>query len=480
MAQVVRIGKKKYAVGLSWGPLSPDRPLRAQAIEKTRNSKNDLFVTAGDIEPMVGHCDQGSGVKAGLPVLAPLVADVWPANTLIALAPDGQPAIGFQILNGIIYDDVAGSVEEIRAWFDGLVGEHKWDYVSSPWGGNSAGISAFGESLRTSGMKPPKLHSVNEGRGAAIKATVLILLVLAGFAVVSKIVRDRRELVARLVLDSRHMVIRVTPPARIVPIGAFVAGCLKAIDRIPSEAAGWTVQGISCRPDKVWVLWRRSFGSGTIRDLEKTLSNRVKLVGKNRAKTGISLSVPKSEIPVEKLPDLEEEQKDLASVLEYYNLDYQSDGGSFLPGLSGRASARFSVELPDIPGGGLLSALGSVNGLSVRELDWAGKSQWILKGELKHAPIILVRDRSGGRSGSGNSGTGGSGPSGQPEFAVPSGKPGRNSVRERQLGSVSGHFSAGTGQFRGPNEKRTGNAGSKVLPSLRLSSSAGGQLSGSP
>lgn len=478
MAQVVRIGKKKYAVGLSWGPLTPDRPLRPQAIEKTRHSKNDLYVTSGDIEPMVGHCDQANGVKAGLPALAPLVADGWPANTLIALAPDGQPAIGFQILNGIIYDDVVGSVEEIRMWFDGIVGEHKWDHVSSPWDASGGKTSAFEDSIRTSGVKPPRLHSVSEGRGAAIKVTVLILLVLAGFVVVSKIVRDRQEMAARLALLSRHVVIHVTPPARIVPVGAFVAGCLSAVNRIPSEAVGWTVQSISCRPDKVWILWKRSSGSGTIRDLERALSARVKLVGKNRAKTGISLSVPEDEIPVGRLPDIEEEKKDLASVLEYYNLDYQAAGDSFLPGFSGGSGAGFSVNLPDIPDDRLLSALGSVNGLSVRSLDWAGKSQWILKGELKHAPIILVHDRSDGRLGRGTSVESGSGPGGKRESAPRYGKSGKSPVGERQFGSVSGFFSGGTGQSRGPNEETMGESGGTALPPVRLPSPSGNSLPG--
>ena len=463
MAQVVRIGKKKYAVGLSWGPLSPDRPLRPQAIEKARHSKNDLYVTAGDVEPMVGHCDQGNGVRAGLPVLAPLVADVWPANTLIALALDGQPAIGFQILNGIIYDDVAGSLEEIRTWFDGIVGDHKWDHVSSPWDASGARTSAFEETLRTSGEKPSRLRSVNEGRGVVIKISFLILLLLAGFAVVSKIVRDRRELSARLSQLSRHVIIRVTPPVRIVPVGTFVAGCLKAIDRIPSEAAGWTVQSIACRSDKVWILWKRSSGSGTIRDLEKTLSTRGTLIGKNRAKIGIPLSVPKYEIPIGKLPDLEEEKKDLASVLEYYNLDYQASGDSFLPGTPGERGSGFSVDLPDIPDDSLLSALGSVNGLSVRALDWAGKSQWILKGELKHAPIILVHGRSDGRAGRGDSIASGS---------RPGGKPGGDRFRKLQLGSVA-NGSHRTGQPDGTNEKT-------ALPPVRLPSSPGSRLPRNP
>ena len=456
MAQVIRIGKKSYAAGLSWGPLSPDRPLRAQAIEKTRHSKNDLYVTAGDVEPMVGHCDAANGVKAGLPVLAPLVAEIWPANTLLALTPDGQPAIGFQILNGIIFDDVVGTASEIRMWFDALVGDHKWDHVSSPWDA-SAKTTSFEESIRTSHIPPPKLRSINKSRGDAIKASILILAGLTIFVVASKVVQHRREMAARLAMLSRHVVIHVTPPTHIVPVGAFVAGCLRAIDRLPSEAVGWTVQRISCRPDKVWIFWLRSSGSGTVRDLEKSLSLPVKLVGKNRAKTGMSISVPKYEIPVEKLPELEEEKKDLASVLEYYNLDYQADNESFLPGFSGGGGAGFSIDLPDIPAGGLLSALGRVNGLSVRSLDWAGKSQWILKGELKHAPIILVHGRSDGRSGSGNFGTGGSGQSGK--SAPPTGK--------SQLSPVHGNGIPGAGQPSVTN-----------IPSVQLPSPPGSNLPG--
>ena len=478
MAQVVRIGKKKYAVGLSWGPLSPDRPLRPQAIEKTRNSKNDLFVTAGDVEPMVGHCDQGNGVKAGLPVLAPLVADVWPANTLIALVPDGQSAIGFQILNGIVFDDVCGPSDEIRTWFDGIVGDHKWDHVSSPWGGGSAGTSSFEDSIRTSGVKPPRLHSVSEGRSSAIKVAALVLLVLAGFLVVSKIARDRRELADRLAMLSRHVVIRVTPPVRIVPVWSFVAGCVRAMGRIPSEAAGWTVKSLSCRPDRILILWKRSSGSGTVRDLERSLRTRVRLVGKNGAKSKVPLAVPEFETPVEKLPRLSEEKKDLASVLEYYNLDYQADNESFLPGFGSPGGDGFSVSLPDIPEGGLLSALSNVFGLSARSLEWAENSQWILKGEMKHAPIVLVRGRSDGRSGGMGSRSDASGPGGKPESDLsPPGKSGGAPVRERRLAPDPGKSTAGAQNAL--SGRGAGGPGTSLTP-LRIPSTPGSRLPGNP
>lgn len=394
MAQVIVIGKKKYAVGLSWGPLDPEKPLRPQAIEKARQSKNGLYAIFGEIEPMVGHCDPLGGVKAGMPVLAPLVAEIWPANTLLAVSTGGA-MLGFQILNGLVYDDVCGDPEEVRTWFDGLVGEHKWDHVSSPWDGGSSSVESFEDSVRTGGVKAPRLHSVNEGRSKAVKVLVLLLLVLAGFLFVSKVVRDRREMSSRLAMLSRHVIVRVTPPVVIVPPGAFVAACLPVLNRLPSDAAGWTVKNLTCKPSIVRILWKRSAGSGTIRDLESRLGTRVRIRENSVVETVRPLSVPTISRPVQSLPSLSEERKDLASVLEYYSLDYQSENNSFLPGLSGSGGDGFSVELPDIPEGGLLSALSAIPGLSVRSLEWTGQSQWILKGELKHAPIVLVHHHPG-------------------------------------------------------------------------------------
>lgn len=463
MARIVRIGKKRYAVGLSWGPLSPDRPLRPQAIEKARQSQNGLYAIFGDIEPMVGHCDQGGGVKAGVFVLAPLVAAIWPANTLLVVSLEGT-MVGFQILNGLVYDDVCGTPDEIRHWFEGIAPEHKWDHVSSPWGADEVSSSAFFDSIRTSGVKPPRLRSVGEGRASAIKVAVLVLLVLLGFLAVSKVVRDRREMAARLALLSRHVIVRVTPPARIVPLGPFVAQCREAFERIPSEAAGWTVRSLVCGKDRIRILWKRSPGSGTIRDLERSLGTRVRLSGKNAARSAFPLLVPEYATPVEKLPSLNEARKDLASVLEYYNLDYQTAGESFLPGLPGGGGAGFSVALPDLPEGGLLSALSHVSGLSVRSLEWAGKSQWILKGELKHAPIILVHRRPG----SGASGLEGAGPGGKPSGPLPVRPAAPRPVGDSRQGPLSGSPPNGPGTR--PEADGKTEPGGAVLPPLRLPS----------
>lgn len=467
MAQIVRIGKKKFAVGLSWGPLSSDGPLRPQAEAVTRHSKNDLYVLSGDVEPQVGHCDRANSVKPGLPVLAPLVADGWPANTLLAVGVDGGRMIGFQILNGNIFDDVVGSEGEIRTWFESLVGEHKWDHVSSPWGSDAARSGAFEETVRATGLAPPKLRAVGGGRRTAVKASVLILAALVALVVAEKIARNRREMALRLEALSRHVVRQVTPPARIVPVGPFVAGCLSVLERLPSDSVGWSVSRVACHPRKIRILWRRDEGSGTVRDLEKSLGSRVELSGKNAAMETLPLSVPAFDTPVDRLRNLSEEKKDLASVLEYYGLDFRTEGGSFLPGLDGAGGSGFSVPLPGVPEGGLLSALGRVDGLSVRELEWNGRSQWTLKGELKHAPIILVNGRSGDRS-PGPPGSPPGGKSGPPPSA---GTPRGNGGRERQFGPIPGNRGTGAGSPPGagrPGGKSDGKAGGASLPPLRL------------
>jgi hypothetical protein len=430
LAQSVRIGKKTYAVGLSWGPLSSDRPLRPQAIEKARQSQNGLYAVYGEVEPHVGHCDATNGVKAKMAVLAPLVAEIWPSNTLLAVSLDDKTTVGFQILNGIIFDDVCGTPEEIRTWFDGLIGEHKWEHASSPWGGGEHQKTALLDSLGDRRLKIPKLRSVNESRGTAIKVGVLVIAGLVVFLTVSKIIQNRREMAARLAALSRHVVRNVIPPAKIVPVGPFVAVCRNVLNRIPAFPAGWKVRSVSCRPDRIRITWGRDVdGSGTIRDLESVLGRKVLLSGGGAVRSDFPLSVPEYGMTVDRLPDLLEEKKDFVSVLERYGLKFGMDNGSILPGTASgtEAGSDFSVDLPDLPEGNLLSDLANVSGLSVDALEWAGKSQWILKGELKHAPIDFKgegqnRNRSGDRL------PGASSPSG------PGGTAG--SVRERQPGSL--------------------------------------------
>lgn len=396
MAQAVRIGKKTYAVGLSWGPLSPDRPLRPQALEKARQSKDSLYVIYGEVEPMVGHCDQKNGVRARMPCLAPIVAEIWPANTLLAVVLDESQAIGIQITNGNIYDDACGSPEEIRSWFDGLVGERTWDFASSPWGPGEFHKESFFDQLADKAFSPPKLRSVNENRGMAVRLGILGFVALLIFIAVSAVLRHRREMEERLALMSRHVIRKVIPPAQLVPLEPFVESCRKALDRIPAFSQGWDARAVSCRPDRIRISWvREDVSAGTVRELERDLGTPVSLTGENRARTDFPLSVPSRSVAVDRLPTLSDEKKDLASVLERYGLKYQMEEGSFLPGMdsvSGSGS-DFSVDLPDLPRGRFLADLEGVFGLSAQELLWSGKTRWILKGEMKHAPIAFKNRR---------------------------------------------------------------------------------------
>jgi hypothetical protein len=387
-------------------------------------------VIYGEVEPHVGHCDAANGVKAGMPVLAPLIAEIWPANTLLAVSLDDKTTFGFQILNGIMFDDVVGSPDEIRTWFDGLVGDHKWEHSSSPWGVGDHQKTSLMDSLGDRRLKTPKLRSVNESRGALFRIGLIVMVGLILFLAVSKIIQNRREMAARLAMFSRHVVRNVIPPARIVPIGPFVAACKDALNRIPADPAGWDVKSVSCRSDRLRIVWRRdSGGGGTIRDLESVLGSKVELEGSHAVRSDFPLSVSESRVPVDRLPDLIEEKKDFISVLERYGLRYGMDNGSILPGASsgpGEGSG-FSVDLPDLPEGRLLSDLSNVAGLSVDALEWAGKSQWILKGDLKHAPIAFQSKRI---------------PSGTPAFVSPGVGPGGN----RKPAPASSGKSSGSGR----------------------------------
>ena len=486
MAKAVRIGKKTYAAGLSWGPLSPDRPLRPQALEKSRQSQNGLYVIYGEVEPHVGHCDAANGVKAGMPVLAPLVAEIWPANTLLAETLGPEVAVGFQIMNGLIYDDVCGPPDEIRTWFDGLAGEHKWDHVSSPWSSEVPGKGAFFDSLRERGPKPPKLRSIHEGRGVAIKAGILIVAGLAVFLVLSKIVQNRREMAARLAMLSRHVVRTVVPPARIVPIGPFVAACKDALNRIPAFPAGWKVRRVSCRPDRIRIGWGRdSGGVGTIRDLESALGRSVRFSGADQVRSDFLLSIPEYGVSVDRLPDLIEEKKDFVSVLERYGLQYGMDNGSSLPGTANGSEegSDFSVDLPELPSGVLLSDLSAVDGLSARALEWTGQSQWVLKGELKHAPIAFHHPRPGspGPDSVSEPGIGGKSDS---SGLVRNRQPGPLFTPGNRLrgGPVSGNLSGGSGVSDGENAG-AGSGGRRAgqsLPPVHIPSPPGSRFPGNP
>ncbi|MHB1287310.1 MAG: type 4b pilus protein PilO2 [Leptospirales bacterium] len=484
MAQSVRIGKKTYAVGLSWGPLSSDRPLRPQALEKSRQSQNGLYVIYGEVEPHVGHCDAANGVKVKMAVLAPLIAEIWPANTLLAVSLDEKTAVGFQILNGIIFDDVCGTPEEIRTWFDGLVGEHKWEHVSSPWGVGDHQKTALLDSLGDRRLKIPKLRSVNESRGAAIKVGVLVGSCLVAFLAVSKMIQNRREMAARLSMLSRHVVRTVIPPAQIVPVGPFVESCRDAMNRIPAFPAGWKVRSVSCRSDRIRITWGRySAGSGTIRDLESVLDRRVELEEGGAVRADFPLSIPELAMTVDRLPDLLEEKKDFMSVLERYGLKFSMDNGSVLPGTASGpdAGSGFSVDLPDIPDGRLLSDLSNVSGVSIHALEWAGKSQWILKGELKHAPIDFKgegqnHNRSGPRLPSASNP---SGPGGKPGFTsvVGNRQPGSFFTSGARLrGGLPGGSAPANSRSAGGGGRESGSGAS--IPPVHIPSTPGRGLIG--
>jgi hypothetical protein len=436
VAQVVAIGKKKYAAGLSWGPLDPDKPLRPQAVELARKAKDAFYVLYGEVEPMVGHCDAQNSVRKGMPALAPLVAEIWPSNTLLAVILDERTAIGIQITNGNIYDDVVGPPSEIRTWFDALQADRTWDHASSPWGPGEFHPNAFVDQISDKTYRPPKLRSVNESRGLVLRLGVLVLAALVVFLGLSAFIRHKKAMEERLAEMSRHVIRKVIPPSTVVPIKSFVRACRGVLERIPAEASGWEARTVSCRPDEIRVVWVRDRETnGTVRDLERSLSVRVSLLGPDRARMDLPLSVPATSVPVVNLPELSEEKKDLASVLEQYGLKYQMEEGSILPGLSASETSEsdFSIDLPELPGGRFLKDLAGLSGLSARELLWSGNDRWTLKGDLKHAPIAF---KSKGI------------PSGTPPFASPGVGPGGN----RESSSASAGKPSGSG---GPGQRET-------------------------
>jgi hypothetical protein len=208
------------------------------------------------------------------------------------------------------------------------------------------------------------------------------------------------------------------------------------------------------------------------------LGRKVELEEGGAVRSDFRLSVPQYRIPVDRLPDLTEEKKDFISLLERYDLHYGMDNQSVLPGSSRIVSAgdHFSVDLPDIPDERLLADLSNISGLSVSTLEWAGKSQWILKGELKHAPIDFKGERlNKNRPGARLPGT--TGPSG------PVGKPGfRGVVGIRQPGSISRTLPGGSGLA---NTQNVGNGWRKgqaeaLIPAVHAPSSPELRHQGNP
>lgn len=383
MGRMVLLGKKKYAVGLAWGPIEGDKPRIPQAIEKTKAAQNVLYVVYGEIEPVVGHCNPEGGIRAGVPALAPAVCELYPNNTLIAEDLGNGLFVGFWINSSLIMDDIAGSESEIREWFEGLAGDGKFDHIMAPWrDGYRPG--EFVSSILTGGYRPPKLDSV-AGERRKIQIALLILLSLVAAGVVLKIWIHRREMERTLARVVKKTVRAVVPPAEIVPPVPFVRACFETISAIPSGVAGWDAKKLSCTKKRVRVFWYRR--SGTALKLESALGLPVHLDGKGIVHTDhpYSLSFPTVSEPRDRLPELSYEKKALESLSEAYGIDDQMSDSS-LPGI-GSGGQAFQMNLQEFPDDGLARELSKIPGLSIVSIDWTGNG-WILKGELNHASII--------------------------------------------------------------------------------------------
>jgi hypothetical protein len=379
---MVLLGKKKYAAGLAWGPIEGDKPRIPQAIEKTKAAQNALYVLYGEIEPVVGHCNPEGGIRAGTPVLAPAVCELYPNDTLVAEDLGNGVFVGFWINSSLIMDDIVGGEPEIREWFESLAGDHKFDHIMAPWrDGYRPG--EFVSSILSGGYRPPKLGSVT-GERRKIQLLLLIVLSFVVAGIFMKIVVNRRELEREMAAAVKKTVRTIIPPAEIVSPVPFVRACFKTVSVIPSEVSGWGAAKLVCTKKRVRVFWVRR--TGTALELERALGLPVHLDGKGIVHTDHPYVLPirTFSVPRDRLPGLSREKKALVSLAEAYGIDYQMSDFS-LPGVS--SGETFRMNLREIPDDDLARELSKIPGLSIESIEWTGNG-WIIKGELNHASII--------------------------------------------------------------------------------------------
>lgn len=209
------------------------------------------------------------------------------------------------------------------------------------------------------------------------------ILVVAGLAIIfgslafvgiRAIVAHRRAEAAREWARLHPPLPRRSPFVRIVSVARLVGACRNAFESVLEAPAGWSVDGVRCRPTTLVVRYRReSSSAGTVRDLESALRRSVEMRDNGEAEGSWSLHVPSSSLLLSKIPTLREEEKDLATVLEREGIE---EVGSNPPAIA------FPL-FPDDPG--LLTEISSVPGFSATALIWSKGKGWTLKGEWKHA-----------------------------------------------------------------------------------------------
>jgi len=135
--RLVEKGRKRYAAGLLWLPLDPERKIAQQAADAAfgDDPPNLYAVTAG--REQIGFGYKYNGLRSGMPVAATLFSpEVLPGNWLAVFALDGETGPAWWLVawrDGQVYEDrVLTDEGDAQGAFRSLQEAPNWSITISP------------------------------------------------------------------------------------------------------------------------------------------------------------------------------------------------------------------------------------------------------------------------------------------------------------------------------------------------------------
>lgn len=136
-ASVVKIGKKGYAVGLSWHRASDEaqgseRRLRLEAKSEAISNRHDLFCSFGMAS--FGFGLRAGGQRPGMPVLAAVIADSMQGDFVVAyeVAPERYYVLAVRSAMINPHTDIIVDVHEAHDIVIELMRQHSWRTIVAP------------------------------------------------------------------------------------------------------------------------------------------------------------------------------------------------------------------------------------------------------------------------------------------------------------------------------------------------------------
>lgn len=266
----ILIGRRRFAVGLSWEPLRTDMTLHEQASRMRRAGfVRDLVVRNGD---QVGFGSSETLHRRSTPVLAlnarrDLLGDTWVAAFRLSQTSDFHWVVAMR--DGDVFEDsVLPNEAEARDILLENLDAPGWNRVIAPsdWaieGSEEGGVERF-FSLRGG----PKLGVVNRRREILLR--ILALLVLSGllagawYAWSEYQARERER--ERQLREAQSAAVRIDPMThpwvRAPRPGPFIEACEIGFSRMVLKVPGWNQSVLSCAPSgdgvTIDVSWGRT------------------------------------------------------------------------------------------------------------------------------------------------------------------------------------------------------------------------------